>query len=123
MIKEDYITFEIAKLLKEKGFNPQPDSNAGLFVMYDEHGKLHWGMYDPNWYWRITHQMALQWFREQGIYITIVYSDCPSLNKVAWIPQIDSLDGFDLPDSFYEEYDKYEDAVEAAIKYSLENLI
>ena len=65
----------------------------------------------------------MKWLREKGIYITIVYGDYPSLNKVFWTPQIDSLEGFDLPDSFYEEYDKYENAVEAAIKYSLENLI
>lgn len=36
MIKEYYITFEIAKLLKEKGFNPQPDMNSWICCMYDE---------------------------------------------------------------------------------------
>ena len=70
-----------------------------------------------------THQMVLKWLRGKGIYITIVYGDYPSLKKVFWTPQIDSLEGFDLPDSFYKDYDTYEEAVEAAIKYYLENLI
>jgi hypothetical protein len=68
--------------------------------------------------------MAMKWLREEKkIYITIVYGDYPSLNKVFWTPQIDSLEGIDLPDSFYKEYNTYEEACEAAIKYSLENLI
>ena len=67
--------------------------------------------------------MAMAWLREKGIYITIVYGDYPVKKKIFWTPQIDSLEGFDLPDSFYQEYDLYEDAVEVAIKYCLENLI
>lgn len=122
MIKEIFVSFELSKLLTEKGFNPLPIGEDYIPCMYDENGKVHWGMYDPNWYWRITHQTALKWLRDNGIYITIVYGDYPSLKKVFWTPQIDSLEGFDLPDSFYKEYNTYEEATEAAIKYCLENL-
>ena len=134
-MKEDYVSFEIAKLLKEKGFGGgclsmyvTPKHRSGIGnpneAKIAPHGR------DSHYYEGYlyqceapTHQMAMKWLREKGIYITIVYGDYPSLNKVFWTPQIDSLEGFDLPDSFYEEYDKYENAVEAAIKYSLENLI
>ena len=122
-ITEDYVSFEIAKLLKEKGFD-----NISS-IMYKENGEIcinpkstpSWRL--KYWYPCLTHQMAMKWLREWGIYITIVYGDYPSLNKVFWTPQIDSLEGFDLPDSFYKEYDEYEQAVEVALKYSLENLI
>lgn len=98
VISEDYVSLEVAKLLKKKGFQSKYDVP--------------------------TLQMAMKWLREEKeIYITIVYGDYPSLNKVFWTPQIDSLEGIDLPDSFYKEYNKYEEACEAAIKYCLENLI
>ena len=124
MIEETYCSYEISTLLKEKGFDigcygrysirskefhfdaTRKCENHGLFVIAAP-----------------THQMALKWLREKGIYITIVYGDYPSLNKVFWTPQINSLKEFDLPDDFYEDYDEYEDAVEAALKYVLENLI
>ena len=124
MIEETYCSYEISTLLKEKGFDigcygrysirskefhfdaTRKCENHGLFIIAAP-----------------THQMALKWLREKGIYITIVYGDYPSLNKVFWTPQINSLKEFDLPDDFYEDYDKYEDAVEAALKYALENLI
>lgn len=124
MIEETYCSYEVAMLLKEKGFDigcygrysirskefhfdaTRKCENHGLFVIAAP-----------------THQMALKWLREKGIYITIVYGDYLSLNKVFWTPQINSLKEFDLPDDFYEDYDEYEDAVEAALKYALENLI
>lgn len=126
MITEDYVSFETAKLLKEKGFNEE------CFAFYNPNGTLiqsnvrfnniQVGRVEGS-YSAPTHQMAMKWLREKGIYITIVYGDYPSLNKVFWTPQIDSLEGFDLPDSFYKEYDTYEEAVEAACLYVLNNLI
>lgn len=64
MIKEAYVSFEVAKLLKEKGFNISIDSKNWIYCMYDENGNIHWGTYDKNWYFRITHQMIMQWLRE-----------------------------------------------------------
>ena len=131
MITEDYVSFETAKLLKEKGFD---ESISMVYMSYGDLCKCN--RYDSirnsdynditkNYfeYTAPTLQMAMKWLREKGIYITIIYGDYPSLNKVFWTPQIDSLEGFNLPDSFYKEYDKYEEACEAAIKYCLENLI
>lgn len=129
MITEDRVTFDIAKLLRDKGF-PQNTFEIDCNVCYKYNGKLcnnaksMSGVDREISYMAPTIQIVLKWLREEKeIYITIVYGDYPSLNKVFWTPQIDSLDGFDLPDSFYKEYDRYEEACEAAIKYVLENLI
>lgn len=102
MIEETYCSYEVAMLLKEKGFDigcygrysirskefhfdaTRKCENHGLFVIAAP-----------------THQMALKWLREKGIYITIVYGDYPSLNKVFWTPQINSLKGFDLQNFNY----------------------
>lgn len=136
MIIEDYCSFEVAKMLKEKGFD-EPclhyyrteivlGKECTHFTFTDEYfhnSEVEYGAYKGCKCTAPTLQMAMKWLREKGIYITIVYGDYPSLNKVFWTPQIDSLKGFNLPDSFYKEYDKYEEAVEAALKYCLENLI
>lgn len=124
MIEERYCSYEVAMLLKEKGFDigcygrysirskefhfdaTRKCENHGLFIIAAP-----------------THQMAIDWLGEKGIYITIVYGDYPALNKVFWTPQIDSLKGFNLPDDFYKDYDKYGEACEAALKYALKNLI
>lgn len=129
MITEDYVSYEVAKLLREKGFDENCrmwyEDDDYLVSTNDDYGLQsnsdHLSKYFE--YSAPTLQMAMKWLREKGIYITIIYGDYPSLNKVFWTPQIDSLKGFDLPTDFYKEYDKYEEAVEAAIKYCLENLI
>lgn len=129
-MKEAYCSYEISKLLKEKGFN---ESTLTFYIPFEDgevkfnigSDKIHYNTLNE-YPWIIaapTHQTACAWLREKGIYITIIYGDYPADKKVFWTPQIDSLEGFDLPDSFYQEYDLYEKAVEAALKYSLENLI
>lgn len=146
MIKERYCSYEVSNLLQEKGFNQECFAKyakeACTERYYDDYrermlswtikpGELIIPSIDRDRYevYGITipaptHQMACDWLGEvYGIYITIVYGDYPSLNKVFWTPQINSLKEFDLPDDFYEDYDEYEDAVEAALKYALENLI
>ena len=44
MMIEDYVSFEITKLLKEKGF-PLSSTNFEdwVFCMYDENGDIQWG--------------------------------------------------------------------------------
>jgi len=43
MVTEDYVSFEVAKLLKEKGFNISFMSKDWICCMYDENGNIHWG--------------------------------------------------------------------------------
>ena len=81
MIKEDYVSFETAKLLKEKGFD---ESTSMVYMSYGDLCKLN--RYDSirnsnynditkNYfeYTAPTHQMAMKWLREvHNILITII---------------------------------------------------
>jgi len=118
---EDYVSLEISKLLKEKGFNISLDSKNWLFCMYDEIGNIHWGVYDKNGYFRITHQMAMKWLREEkGVYMSIDTVISLSGNIYFNINTYSENSGWNYPVDFY---DSYEEAVEVALKYCLENLI
>lgn len=128
-ISEDYVSFETAKLLKEKGFDEQIrdfyryENNIWIHRNTYEHNHFNLGI--PRWencYSCPTLQMATKWLREEhNIFISIVFCTYPSLNKVTWTPEISTFDSV-FPESAIE-YDSYEEATEAAIKYCLENLI
>ena len=121
MIKEAYCSFEVAKLLKEKGF-VEP-----CLYYYFSNGKIEKaiGLKDKNTacvstFSTPTHQMAMKWLREvRNIAIE------PMLLSKGWFCQIERI-----LDNFCKEYiaetnnyNKYEEAVESALKYCLENLI
>lgn len=122
MLKEDYVSLEVAKLLKEKGFNISLDSKNWICCMYDENGNAHWGIYDENWCFRITRQMAMKWLREEKRTSIIIEFD---LTKRGYCPYVHQLDhDMDWVVKWRVNTPmKYEEAVEAALKYVLENLI
>lgn len=128
MITEDYVSFEIAKLLKEKGFDiccelqyincssghpflTDIRDDAGCYYKNSEIGQ--------DEYSAPTLQMAMKWLREKySIHIEIAYNMkyfpvCISIKTNETIPYI-AIQG---------EPFTYEQAAEAAIKYCLENLI
>ena len=131
MITEDYVSFETAKLLKEKGFD-EPCNNR----YYETHFGFDLGL-DPgytnshweDWYKNMgvrnysapTLQMAMKWLRVHNIFISIECCTYPTLNKATWIPDITTFESV-FPDSAVE-CNTYEEACEAAIKYCLENLV
>lgn len=119
-ITEDYVSFEIAKMLKEKGFDepcdnyyhqssdePQQLTLDEMYYSYDEFLKA------P------THQMAMKWLREvHNIQIQIT----PIISRHKdWTFGI--YKDFNPIDSKLQCFDTYEQACEEAIKYCLENLI
>jgi len=120
-IKEDYVSFEIAKLLKEKGFNECP-----LF-RYDDCGHL-WvqGGYNKTIKWHFpapTLQMAMKWLRkEKGIAVVPILSSVLDNEKFLWDIEITVAK---TNETYHQGwiYESYERACEAAIKYCLENLI
>ena len=129
MIREDYVSFETAKLLKEKGFD---ESTSMVYVSYGDLCKLN--RYDSirnsnynditkNYfeYTAPTLQMAMKWLRVHNIFISIECCTYPTLNKATWIPDITTFESV-FPDSAVE-CNTYEEACEAAIKYCLENLV
>lgn len=79
-----------------------------------------------------THQMTCAWLREHGLHINAVISYDYSVDAdgdevdrwTFWFFEIlSSFSGNLIYTEEVNEYDSYEDAVEAAIKYTLENLI
>ena len=142
MVTEDYVSFETAKLLKEKGFDER------CFCFYEDDGKLYndMGKYFPDGMNNSEHerefgvgiaapslQMAAKWLRKvQKIYIDIGSS-------VVYVNE-DGEIKFDRPNYTWDiiclengetlayselatNYDSYEQALETAIVYSLKNLI
>lgn len=133
-MKEAYVTFEVAKLLKENGFSIPSDTSYEDFLwqMYDENGKVHWGIYSGDWYFRITQQMAMCWLREEkGLHIVpdrtknVVDENNPFFDYYCIIRDDNGnecfIDSIDLPAGQY--YLTCEDAIEAALEYCLTNLI
>ena len=152
MITEDYVSFETAKLLKEKGFD---EPCYQCYVLIDKFVETSYYEFAVNSklikFERLyadeqplinskgfrdfinnkdksrvfaapTLQMAMKWLREEhNIFISIIFCTYPSLNKVTWTPEITTFDSV-FPESAIE-YDTYEEAGEAAIKYCLENLL
>ena len=120
-IKEDYVSFEIAKLLKEKGFDECP-----LF-RYDDCGYL-WvqGGYNKTIKWHFpapTLQMAMKWLREEkGIAVVPILSSVLDNEKFLWDIEITVAK---TNETYHQGwiYESYERACEVAIKYCLENLI
>ena len=125
-ITEDYVSFETAKLLKEKGFK-------GTRLYFYEKGRL---IDCHNYWWRITPkeryeaieaptlQMAMKWLREKHL----LHIPIDMVNGGRWKYEIDDIsvpvDGGVLPKYYCDKtFSSYEEAVDDAIKYCLENLI
>jgi len=112
-ISEDYVSFEVAKLLKDKGFN---EPTIGTYNIESKNPIL---VERPI---RAIHceaiisaptlQMAMKWLRE--------VHDI----KIMIRPYVDGTYSYEILNGFwYVNFDSYEDAAEAAIKYCLKNLI
>ena len=128
MITEDYCSFEVAKLLKEKGFDVPVNYEYHYKITIPQfHRKKHnfngieYSNCSSEWYSVPTHQMAMKWLREiYDIFIVVrrgltgtgwVYSHEIYKDSKCWYAR------------YGASYDTYEEAIEAAIKYCLENLI
>ena len=122
MITEDYVGFETAKLLREKGFT------ANIHGMYDHDGKFceatftdvepYYCCYAP------TLQMAMKWLREERKINIEIFTYWSIQEKAVYGSRIVSVEH--AANVFKEidiAYNTYEQACEAAIKYCLEKLI
>ena len=134
MITEDYVSFEVAKLLKEKGFDENTEHKMWYVIKQFSTG-CQWNScthkvgditreYNNDCCISMpTHQMVMKWLREvHNIFIeintsidlngkyhfsyTILDKECKYVVKVCRDPNWN-----------------YEDATEVALKYVLENLI
>lgn len=145
MITEDYCSYEVAKLLKEKGFDEL------CYHKYDDEGYLsfnHVGYInsdrpcDDFYALAPTHQMVMKWLREEHNIDIEVHADVGMLGVKVYTPFISRYkSSTEYPSKlrqyknglYFEDdrgvipgikhFETYEEAVEAALKYSLENLI
>ena len=129
MITEDYVSFETAKLLKEKGFD---EETRGYYpIKGDATGRLMFGSEYNHNHSQVqisapTLQMAMKWLREEHKLFIFISTWRKLTNAVQYYCEIRNLDNpdFDTLASFTSnELCSYEEACEAAIKYCLENLI
>ena len=133
-IKEDYVSFEIAKLLKEKGFNERlltfyitdEAKKEGCFqLMAFTDDKID-NNHSDFCYLAPTQQMAMKWLREMHyLYIQVMLDSWACGGHMGYYVVIqNTTSDFEmmlqdaLDDVFY---DTYEEACEAAIKYCIEN--
>ena len=129
MITEDYVPFETAKLLKEKGFDEI------CYKYYDVFEKELFGAddipfqnheLDETMIAVPTLQMATKWLREvHNLNVEVYRTACGYIGCIVSIPSgtdIKFLED-DGDDKASGTYTKSEYACDAAIKYCLENLI
>lgn len=121
MIKMGFVTYEIGEKLKEKGY-PMAEiptggiDNRNIPILYDlpkEH---------PNWqdckaWWVPTISQVLKWLRdEKKLHVRA------SVYFIGWCVDVTNMDAKRMY-STECEYDNYEQATLAGIKYVLDNLI
>ena len=122
-ITEDYVSFEVAKLLKEKGFDIPCDyaynNKAGYFEVDRSN-------FDEVYCFRHSLAMAMKWLREVHNTIIIINPSVLLSDNLKWIASIRT---FNKEEYYLEDqgivgkYNTYKEACEKAIKYYLENLI
>ena len=132
MITEDFCSFEVAKLLKEKGFD-----ELCIFKYNSEGVRMKAGVAIDEWQNSeldddecscVSLQMTMKWLRKKHnimveIYLPHEYEHEEEIWDGKYCFELFSLtNGHSI---FWDEteYSTYEDAVEAACIYSLENLI
>jgi hypothetical protein len=142
MIEEAYVPFEIAKLLKMKGFPQEYDIYHSMVYNEEDYedeyevqrmvletklvkaGTLSSypvGVPEPKCYC-CTHQMAMRWLREMhNIHIDI----CSIWDATHWLYQVFVITPRTARNPYVDKilYTSYEQAIEAGIKYCLKNLI
>lgn len=141
MITEDYVSFETAKLLKEKGFDENTSVNyfigddkpRGCIVgemIYHKRAEE-----DIHLIACPTLQMAMKWLREVHKLVICVEignenfkgnTDYSNPDRWFWFFVITNEKGVVIDaerDFVFNEYTTNEEACDAAIKYCLENLI
>ena len=118
MITEDYVSFETAKLLKEKGFNWNTDKQYNLDKIVSEYNITDRSRYPERYLDAPTIQMAMKWLREvHKIFISI--QQHIDMSYVWYSYEDGAPKGCDRE----SHNNTYEEACEEAIKYCLKNLI
>ena len=131
MITEDYCSYEVAKLLKDKGFDGlcychEFTDYEGNFTTYHTEYPENWNQSEPC-VSIPTLGMAIKWLREEKNILIYVYPviNLPVKDNSTFHWRWDGKKKIHCAPHIGEKhnYESYEEAVEAAMKYCLENLI
>ena len=129
MIAEDYVSFEVAKLLKEKGFD---EETRGYYpIKGDATGRLMFGSEYNHNHSQVqistpTLQMVMKWLRETHNLFVFPF---PQMNTNKFWVEIYQLSDNQEWENLYcesidlQDYPLYEQACEAAVRYCLKNLV
>lgn len=134
MTQEDYISYETAKLLKEKGFTLPVKNYYSLYTEDVKHNLQRKYGAKKNWnsfafaVSRPSQSLVMKWLREvHHLHISIEMGfDVDNHQYYFFVPSIckfSSKTGEYQTPFDEREFDSYKEACEAAIKYCLENLI
>lgn len=120
MITEDYVSFETAKLLKEKGFEQE------CHTAYFNGTRVDYTMFGfcigDNFIYAPTLQMAMKWLRENyWIFCVLRQYVEKETENISYNWNVEGKLGISVGNG--GGFRTYEEACEAAIKYCLENLI
>jgi hypothetical protein len=124
-IKEEYVSFETSKLLKEKGFDWEC---FGYYVDDEPYDVKHSFLGETNSTWEArcssapTLQMAMKWLREVHKICIVVYP-FTHRERGTYTSDICTVTMTMEEGHLRGVWNSYEEACEASIKYSLENLI
>ena len=127
MTTEDYVSFETAKLLKEKGFDGKCwEAYTGNNWTYEPPFKNSEFNLDAekSFFTIPTLQMAMKWLREERKINIERITYWSRQEKTVYGNRIVNI--VEIPTVLKEidiAYDTYEEACETAIKYCLENLV
>ena len=134
MITEDFCSYDVAKLLKEKGFDEpckvwyseytsQFGSEKYTSIEFDDHNRFKKGykflFYAP------THQMAMKWLRKEHN-ILLFLLPAQENGKLVYLVEVWTWNEEEgIYESTYAPMPRKEpeQAIGSALKYSLENLI
>lgn len=134
MIEESYVSFETAKLLKEKGFDVAVRTSIELIYLDRDDTEMIFHLDADNWNaysseHRLscpTLQLACKWMREVHNLCIEPYRTASgylyTISKI-WTGSEIYSDEFNGDDEDSGQWTTYEKACEAAIKYCLKNLI
>jgi len=128
-MKDEYVKYGTAKLLKEKGFDWECYGTYNIIeeVLMNEHSVTVISHTNKNstlgdaWISAPTQQMACRWLREEKMIFISPFPTFKDCLPYSWRVDIKNCFGEELGGKY--EYITYEDAVEAALKYVLKNLI
>lgn len=125
----DFVTFEIAKLLKEKGY---PQVRKDALAIYDKRGEWYslarnldsWEFsfedFDDEVYVCPTTEQVMNWFRNhKKLHINISYT---YLKTPTWRYEVQKIDDYGLWFS-EESFQSYKDTASAGIRDVIVNMI